>query len=121
MKIPVYKKISRTLMSVEGGKPDAAKWLHQIEDWVREHGPSGSGVDNGTRLAGSTPNRLCFDISFHHMDDNGSYTCWTNHKVIVRPDLGFGFDVHITGPDKNLIKDYLGEMFTNWLESEVEL
>lgn len=121
MKIPVYKKIARTLISVEGGNDKDSEWLHRIEDWVRLNGPSGSGVDNGTRLAGSTSNRLCLDVSFHHMDEHGCYCGWTNHKIIVRPDLSFGFDIHVTGPDKNQIKSYLGELYTDWLNEEVDL
>jgi hypothetical protein len=50
------------------------------------------------------------------MDENGYYDGWTNHKLIVKPELSeSGFDLHITGPDKNFVKDYLYDLFDHIL------
>ena len=50
--------------------------------------PSGSGIDSGTKidlmnydLNGHSYFRL--RVSFHHMNDVGMYTRWTNHVIIV--------------------------------------
>lgn len=75
--------------------------------------PSGSGIDSGTTvdLARSTPNRVVLQTAFHHMNDGGMYDGWTEHTIIVRPDLLSGFVLRITGPNRNEIKDYLYQTF----------
>lgn len=78
-----------------------------------EHLPSGSGLDNGVRFSysKSKPNQLVFKTSFHHINENGFYTCWTQHKIIVKPSFFQGFEVTITGRNKNGIKEYLYDLF----------
>lgn len=92
-----------------------------IERLVSEHMPSGSGFDNGTYFDddNSTPERLIFRTSFHHMNDTGMYDGWTDHKVIVTPSFT-GFNIRITGINRNDIKDHIYEMFTNALETEID-
>jgi hypothetical protein len=83
--------------------------------------PSGSGVDIGTKLdlGESTSDKLVFSASFHHMDEHGGYDGWTDHKIIVTPSLQFGFNLKITGRDRNQIKDYLSDIFHTALTSHV--
>ena len=83
--------------------------------------PSGSGWDLGTTLDwdASSPNKLVFYGSYHHMDDGGSYDGWTEHTVTVRPSLAFGFDLKVSGPNRNEIKGYITEMFDETLRQEV--
>ena len=83
--------------------------------------PSGSGIDSGTKLDfdRSKPNRLVFTAPYHHMNDDGMYDGWTDHDIIVTPDLGFGFDLRITGRDRNQIKDYLGDTFAEALRQDI--
>ena len=78
--------------------------------------PSGSGVDCGTQLLRdrSTPSRLVFALSFHHMNDAGMYDGWTEHTAVVTPTFS-GVDVRITGRDRNGIKDYLAELLRDAL------
>lgn len=73
--------------------------------------PSGSGIDAGTKLddARSTPTRLVLTLSFHHMDEHGSYDGWTDHEAIITPAFD-GLDVRITGRNRNDIKDYLADV-----------
>ena len=96
---------------------------------VREHMPSGSGFDNGTKLllpdplkvrSGKQVDKLVFNTSFHHMNDNGMYTGWTNHSVIVQPDWS-GLSVQVTGRDTNGIKEFIGEVFDQALHMPVEV
>lgn len=86
----------------------------RIEALVKEHAPSGSGFDNGTTLdfMASRSDRLVFNTAFHHMDEHGYYDGWTEHTVIIKPSLQFGFDIAVTGRDRNEIKTYIIETFS---------
>ncbi len=128
MKQPTYQYIARQLTRVENLRANPVPAytpegvLNELHAWVRKHGPSGSGIDTGTQLdATSQSERLVFNASFHHMDEHGCYAGWTNHRIIVKPSLVFGLDLHITGPDRNEIKEYLHQTFEQWLNEEVEV
>ncbi len=99
-----------------------ARHRDAIYDLVEQFMPRGSGIDSGTKIAWdeSTPNKLVFTTAFHHMDENGYYDGWTEHKVIVTPSLSMGYDLKITGRDRNDIKDYLAEVYTAALDEEIE-
>lgn len=92
-------------------------------DALMEDAPCGSGIDMGTKLDrdASEANRLVFVTSFHHMNEHGFYDGWTEHKVIVTPCLVHGFTLRLTGRDRNAIKDYLGDVFQTWLDSETTI
>lgn len=94
----------------------------QANRLIAEYLPSGRGFDSGTRLLWeeSTENKLVFDTSFHHMDENGYYDGWTHHKVIVTPSLLWSFDLKVTGKNSNSIHEYIGDTFTDCLLSEVK-
>jgi len=74
--------------------------------------PSGSGIDNGITFdfENSSPGKLIFSLGFHHMNDNGYYEGWTDHKLVITPTFGH-FNIKITGPNKRQIKDYLYDLF----------
>ena len=93
-----------------------------LEKLVRDKFPSGSGFDSGTKLDidNAHPNRYTFRVDFHHMNDGGYYDGWTEHMVIVTPDMQFDFDARVTGRNRNQIKDYIGETFHQLLNSEVQ-
>jgi hypothetical protein len=61
-------------------------------------------------MESSTPDKLVFNTSFHHMDENGYYTGWTDHNIIVTPTFG-SFKIAITGKDRGGIKEYLHDVF----------
>ena len=116
----IYQAIANTLGAIANcQKSGNAEWEKRHSDTLDDlwaEAPSGSGVDCGTKLDdSSTPNRLVFNASFHHMDEHGGYDGWTEHQIIVTPDLVFGFDLRITGRNRNEIKDYLGELYYHWL------
>ena len=87
-------------------------WESRLETELANLLPSGSGFDCGTKLdiEASKPNRLVFITSFHHMDEHGGYDGWTEHKIIVTPSLVYGFELRVTGKDRNDIKDYIAEV-----------
>lgn len=100
------------------GKDRAADRIERI---VRDHMPHGSGFDNGTRLdiARSSDEKLFFGTSFHHMNEHGVYSGWTQHHVVVKPSLAYGFTLRIDGPNRNDIKDYISECFHHSLWKEL--
>ena len=83
--------------------------------------PSGSGFDSGTKFDfdKSTPNKLVFQTSYHHMNQNGYYDGWTEHTITVTPSLQFGFDAVIGGRDRNGWKEYAYEVVNGCLNEEV--
>jgi hypothetical protein len=51
------------------------------------------------------------------MNTHGYYEGWTEHKVIVTPSW-HGFNIRVTGKDKNQIKEYITETFHYVLNEE---
>ena len=101
-------------------------WRDRHEDLadqlVREHMPSGSGFDSGTKLDwdASHAEKLVFTTAFHHMNENGYYDGWTEHVVTVTPSLAHGFHLRISGRNRNDIKEYIDEQFRYALMRDVE-
>jgi len=122
---PLYQELAQLVAARQRCLADANPWAEKHEariiSLVSEYMPSGSGFDSGTTLdlAASTGNKLAFDTYYHHMNDVGFYDGWTEHTVIVKPDLQFGFALRITGRDRNDIKDYIAEAFEYALRTEV--
>lgn len=121
----LYQQIARIvearLNCIERGND----WSLKHEDTLSEINdllPSGSGIDTGTKidLDESKPNRLVFNFSYHHMNDDGMYDGWTDHQVIVTPSLSFGFDLRISGRNRNDVKDYLHEVYQSALSEIVD-
>lgn len=84
--------------------------------------PNGSGFDQGVKLnlpACSTrllKEKIVFEFSFHHLNENGYYDGWTDHTLIIRPAFQGGYHMHITGRNKNGIKEYFRDIFNDIFE-----
>lgn len=116
----VYERIANLLIAIDNCENHGNwEWKARHEsvlDSIIRNGPSGSGFDNGTKLADeSTSERLVLVTAFHHMDEHGYYCGWTEHSVIVKASLAFGIRVIVTGRNRRGIKEYIGETFHNWL------
>ncbi len=87
-----------------------------INEMVADYLPRGSGFDMGTKflMDESNQNKLVFEANFHHMDENGYYNGWTEHKVIITPDLMFGFNIKVAGKNRNDIKEYIHSCFSDF-------
>ena len=101
-----------------------AEWQQRHSDTIRElcrELPHGSGFDNGSHidLDRCTPTRLVFFASYHHMTE-GAYSGWSEH-VITATATFTGFDIRVSGRDRNEIKKYIAETFYEILGSEPEL
>jgi hypothetical protein len=124
---PVCQQIASLLAAINNCRKHASHeqlsiHTQRLQNLVTEHMPRGSGFD-GTHLWTNdcTPDKLVFHTSFHHMDENGHYDGWTDHTVIVRPSLAFGFEIKITGKNRDNIRDHIAQTFDNALREEVEL
>lgn len=124
---PAYRELVCLVQARQNCVENNPVWFEKhtarIKDLVDEHLPSGSGFDSGTviDLDRSTGNILVFQTSFHHMDEGGGYNDCTEHTVTVRPSLAHGFLLSVGGRNRNGIKSYIGEMFENSLNEEVEI
>lgn len=106
-------------------KSGNAEWIARhtavVHMLQKKYLPSGSGVDRGVtvNLDSSQPDDIRMFLGYHHMDEHGYYTEWTQHTVRVRPSFIGGFTIHINGRDYNGIKDYLHEILANAFVLEV--
>ena len=79
--------------------------------------PSGSGFDSGSSIdidKSKPDNKIIIFTGFHHMTEYGYYNGWTEHQVNVYPSFN-GFNLRITGPNRNEIKDYMHDIFDSAL------
>lgn len=124
---PIYQELASLIAArqncIKSGNHD---WNHnhtqRMHDICKNHLPSGSGIDCGTKidLDSSHAEKIVFQVEFHHMDEHGGYDGWTTHQVIVTPSLAFGFNLKLTGGDRNQIKDYLAETYNYALKQLIE-
>jgi len=125
MNRPFYQYLAGALTARENcKKADNAEWLDRWESRLEQLDkllPSGSGFDAGSVVVKgeSSSRQIVIATSFHHMDENGSYDGWTEHRLLVKPDLAFGFTVTVGGRNRNDIKDYIAEAFDSVLRGEI--
>jgi len=124
----VYQELARVfaayLNCIKSGNEEwRAKHKATIQHICRNYLPHGSGFDNGVKFDFdlSTRDKLVLQTAFHHMNENGMYCGWTEHKITIRASLSFGFDLVIGGRDKNQIKEMMAEVFNNDLNEEIKL
>ena len=114
-----YEKIAYCLHRISGARLTkrhevAETWQDHL-DKILDTLPSGSGLDAGPELLDSTERKLMFSSDFHHMDQHGYYSGWSRHTVVITPCFLSGFQIKITGRDRNGIKDHLYEIWSAWL------
>ena len=120
---PIYKRLPSALTAMKNcSRAGNTEWLERWSDSIdamMRHAPSGGGFDSGTTLDRdkTTDHKLVFDTAYHHMSEHGYYNGWTEHTVTVTPDFG-GFDMKISGRDRNEIKDYIADCFDTFLTTE---
>ncbi len=119
----LYEKLAGLIIAIENcNASDNVEWLEKhidtVESLVKRYMPSGSGFDCGTKLHidRSSGELLVFTTDFHHMDEHGIYSGWTNHTIRVRPSLFFGTRLSISGPNRNDIKELIHQEFDSALD-----
>lgn len=128
----LYKQIMTTLRAYRacrdgfGHKDWTAKHLDRLRELMTLL-PSGSGFDTGTQIEQDDNNddRIVLKTSYHHMNEHGFYRGWSEHTIIVKPDLVHDFELRIVthttkglGVDQSW-RDYAAEVFTSALTREV--
>lgn len=123
----LYQRISELLTARKNCETSGNTEWHRrhtehLLSLVKKHMPSGGGFDQGTTidLNLSKPNKIDFDTSFHHMDGNGGYDGRTDHSVTITPDFVSQINLRITGRNRNGIKEYIHEVFSDVLTREVD-
>lgn len=121
----LYQEIASILQAIKNcEKAGNSEWFDKHHIRLKElldMMPSGSGIDNGTQLEEDAckPNKLVFTLGYHHMNDAGMYDGWTDHILTVTPSFD-GIDLHISGRNRNDIKEYLYETYHYALTQEVD-
>jgi len=120
-KVRLIVKIYRTIQAMKHClKSGNVEWYDKhdatLNNISKHYLPSGSGIDAGCtiNIDESNENKIVINFSFHHMDENGFYDGWTDHKVICKPSFD-GFNLRITGKNKNGVKEYLYDTFDSCL------
>ena len=95
-------------------------YLDQCEsriDKLEKELPSGSGIDCGCKIdrEKSGNKKVIITFDYHFMNDDGYYDGWGSFKLIVTPNLSEYPDMRIMGKDRNQIKDYLYDTFSDVL------
>ena len=69
--------------------------LSRMEDLL----PSGSGFDAGCKIQTNSvpPNRVLITFEYHHMSGIGYYIGWTQHEVLISPNLHHDYHIDIIG------------------------
>jgi hypothetical protein len=122
------RQFTRKLNILNGDLPASwtderhANMLADCDDKIQallDHAPHGGGFDSGIQFLedDSSPNKLVFRCDFHHMDEHGYYNGWSEHKAIVTPDLAFGYNLKITGRNRDQIKEFISETLGYWLDT----
>ncbi len=121
----VYEEMAQILTAIENcKKSNNETWLSRyqenLEQIIEDFLPHGSGIDSGVKISEKAKsNKIVLEFGYHHMNENGFYNGWTYHELIITPNLAFGYDVRMTGPDKSNVKDYLYEAFDYALTQEI--
>ena len=99
----VYQALANAILAKQnceksGNKEWSARHFARIGNIMRNTAPRGSGIDSGTAFRhDSTEELLLFSFSYHHMDEHGSYSHWTDHLVMVKASLWAGIRIFISG------------------------
>jgi hypothetical protein len=93
-----------------------------VQKFVDDFLPRGSGIDCGCKidLQKSNGAKIVLETSFHHMNEVGYYDGWTEHKIVITPDFEFGFDLSVTGRNRNDVKGYLVDTFHCALMAKID-
>lgn len=124
---PLYRILAGKIAARQACQNDPIR-----QEWYRKHSeaidaiarnllPSGSGIDGGTKvdLDRSTGERIVLTAGFHHMNDAGMYDGWTEHNITITPSLLFTMHVHVSGRNRNGIKEYMTDVYSSDLHRQV--
>ena len=124
----LIQKIANSVVAFNNAEKyvEGTIWQNRCSDQIdalEQLLPSGSGFNSGTTISvfQSTDTKIIFETSFHHMNDAGFYTGWTDHKITITPSFVFGLDIKVGGRNKNDIKEYIADVFYQILTQPAEV
>ena len=115
--LPLYRLLASLMEARENcARSGNTTWLFRhtarIASLCEEYLPCGAGLDDTTfDIEASSPNKLVIHTSFHHMNEHGVYDGWTDHNIIVKACLAHGLTISVGGSNRDMIKEYLHEIF----------
>ena len=132
MKRKMYQELAILVGAIHNCEDSGnEEWLdkhtERLEELVENHLPRGGGYNSGTSLdiENSTDKKLVFNTSYHHMDEMGGYTRWTEWEVEVAASLVSEIDVVTMTEDDcreaSDIEEMLGDDFRWSLIQEIEI
>lgn len=106
-------KFTRHIVALRQVKPDYKQPHEDAIEAYLQLLPYGSGIDAGWTFdwTKSSAYSLHFAFEYHHMED-GSYTGWTKHQLIISPCMEQGYKLRITGKNKSGVKEYLYDLIS---------
>jgi hypothetical protein len=116
----LYEEIAALINAAKNCEANGnGEWYHRHRealDYIADnHLPSGSGVDNGTKIDfdASTGDRIVLQSSYHRMNENGFYCEWIDFTVTITPSLFLRYRMSIKGRfgRHQDIKEYLEDDF----------
>jgi len=123
VKLPLYQLIALAgnalRRATNNGNEEWQQAWQELLEQCEELLPSGSGFDAGTKIEHASDSKIVLRTSYHHMNESGYYDGWTEHTVTVVPKLAHGFDLRISGRNRNNVKEYIADVFFDVLRSEV--
>lgn len=124
---PLAVRLSEALdIYVRGGKEGRTDWQDQARetlDLLEDFLPSGSGIcARHLDREKSTGQKIVVTFCYQHYNDNGYESGVTKHTVVVTPSFGgFGYEVKVTGRNRNDVLSYLHETFYWALSASIEM
>jgi hypothetical protein len=121
--LPRYQVLARRIATAERAAASGnTEWAQRYTDYVIQTFKELNG--GGMRVEGM-PSRvnksgsMRFQLSFTHYDDRGFPGDETKHPVVVKPSLGYGFELYIGGVNYQSVKDYLHDTLHSWLSEMI--
>lgn len=124
MKRTLISAIARTVQALQSCEESKnMEWITKHSeklDLLDTYLPHGSGIDTYCKVDREKSNfeKVYILCEFHHLNENGYYEGYTDHKIIVTPNFD-GIALNISGKNKNQIKDYLYDLFSYELQKEI--
>ncbi len=116
----LYEAIAQNFLILNNPDSKFLEIAIQRQERIKKLLPKGSGFDKGTEVQFCTAEKIILSTSFHHMDENGYYDGWSEHEIIVKASLLFGFTLRVTGRNKRGIKEYIADTFHYLLSQDFD-
>ena len=117
----IASEIYRLQNALENNRQDIAENCYTNFEKLEHCLPSGSGINNGCKIdfQRSKADKIVINFSYDFMR-NGSYDGKFYFTLKAMPSFIYAVDIHISGRDKQGVKDYLYQVFNHDLQQLYE-